>query len=745
MFEGFVNPALLAGVALASVPVLIHLLNRQRHRPVPWAAMRFVLAAYRRTRRRVQLEDWLLLLLRALAVAALALAVARPFTSTEGPLGGLTERRRDLAVVLDGSASTGYRGEVDTVFEREVERARQLVSALDGSRGDRAHLVLAGAWPRLLAWGDPRNALSALDALDAPTDEELDLALALGEVLEFAREEAASTTESRVEVRVLTDLQRGAFAPSADDGAPGDATGGLSGVLDDLAELGVTVRVEDLSDGAPLPPNLSVDGILVEGALVAEGQPLEARVRVVNHGDAPQPAVRVALEVDGVRRPSQTIDLEPRGSADALFPVVFERPGDHALVARLEGDRLAVDDRRARVVHVPPPVRVLLVDGAPSSDFEVDAAARVLVVLEPLEVSDAPGGPPAPFAPTLVEPRELERGDVDPADFDLVWLADVESLAPEVTARLEEHVAAGAALVLTLGPHVQPEAFNERLFRADGSGLAPAELGRPVAVASRRGEHYRIATFDERHPALALFAEERWRALLTEAPFYAFWSASPVEGARVLARLDDPEGSPLLLERDYDRGRVLLWTSSMQEDWTGFPTWGPALVPFVYDLVGHAGRPPRPAVDLAPGEAFEGELRAFPRAVELVLPDESRRPVDGEVTELSGGRWRLPAVDGAATSRAGLYRVAAEGAGELLFAVGVAPTESRLERLTGPELEGLHPALELAEPEEEGDADGGPEDGRGELWRGLALAALLLLAAESLWGAFVGRRRRVLP
>ena len=64
MIDGWVHPGLVAGAALASVPILIHLLNRQRHKPMPWAAMRFVLAAYERTRRRARLEEWLLLLLR---------------------------------------------------------------------------------------------------------------------------------------------------------------------------------------------------------------------------------------------------------------------------------------------------------------------------------------------------------------------------------------------------------------------------------------------------------------------------------------------------------------------------------------------------------------------------------------------------------------------------------------------------------------------------------------------------------
>ncbi len=166
MFEGFVNPALAAGVLLAAVPLIIHLLNRQRHKPMPWAAMRFVLAAYKQTRRRVRLENLLLLLLRMAAISALALAVARPFTGSEGPLGGLTESRRDIAVVIDASASTGYQGEINTVFERILDRARSLIDELDGGRGDRvlreAPLPCSRGWRGAL-WGHAAAKLPAAD------------------------------------------------------------------------------------------------------------------------------------------------------------------------------------------------------------------------------------------------------------------------------------------------------------------------------------------------------------------------------------------------------------------------------------------------------------------------------------------------------------------------------------------------------------------------------------------------------
>src|SRR3954462_3183898 len=65
--------ATLAGAA--SVPVIIHLLNRRRYRVVEWAAMRFLLAARRQNVRRLRVEQLLLLAVRTLLVVLLAAAM----------------------------------------------------------------------------------------------------------------------------------------------------------------------------------------------------------------------------------------------------------------------------------------------------------------------------------------------------------------------------------------------------------------------------------------------------------------------------------------------------------------------------------------------------------------------------------------------------------------------------------------------------------------------------------------------
>ena len=97
------HPLLLWGVAAIAVPILIHLLLRQRPKPRPWAAMRWLLAAAQAAQRRYRLTNLLLLLLRCLVILLIALCIARP------ALPGLGGGDR-LVLIIDRSASMGARG-----------------------------------------------------------------------------------------------------------------------------------------------------------------------------------------------------------------------------------------------------------------------------------------------------------------------------------------------------------------------------------------------------------------------------------------------------------------------------------------------------------------------------------------------------------------------------------------------------------------------------------------------------------
>lgn len=757
---GFAHPALLAGLGLASVPILIHLLNRQRHKPMPWAAMRFVLAAYRKTRRRVQLENLLLLLLRTAAILFLALAVTRPFTGEASPLASLSEGRRDLALIVDGSASMGWRENTESVFESTVQRAREIVRKLSSGRGDRVRLVFAGQYPRLLSWTTPEQALAVLDTLQAPTDEPLDLAAALGDVLQQAQHGSGESEvggSKRLEVIVLSDLQARAFRPASDAPAsaaaaaaargdkaskdlPIDARTALVDVLDELQKLDVAVVVEGLAGSQPIPANMGIASVEPLTRFSGPGQPAEIAVDVQNFGPNAKNGVRVVLDVDGERRPNETTDVPARGHAQVVFSLTFKNAGEHVVTARLEeGDHLAFDNQRSRVVVVPPAVRVLLVNGAPGSVIEEDETGYLRAVIEPSD--DVIGSSAnAPFDAREIQPDELSASDMDLTQFDVIWLANVESLPAPVVDKLETAIAGGRALIVSLGDRVDATSFNTRLFRADGSGLLPAALEDRVAVQSRASSYFRVKTFDETHPALAFFADERFKPLFTEVPVYEFTAVRPLANARVLATLDDDGSHPLLVERAYDRGKVFLWTSTIDPLWTRLPESPATLVPLVHEWLRYAAARAEPPRNVAPGTPLSAETALFPRNVTLARPDGSRRPLDGDAIALTGGRWRLPNVPGKDTEAAGLYKLEMEGAPSIAFAVNVDPLEGDLERIPRADLT----AMKFKTLDQDTGSNDSPQaDRRGELWRPIAIACLIALVLESLWAAFLGRKRSV--
>lgn len=768
MIEGFQNPGLAIGAALCVVPLVIHLLNRQRHRPQPWAAMRFVLAAYKRTRRRVQLENLLLLLARMLAVAALAFAIARPFASGDSPLAGLREERRDLVLAIDGSASTGWRGEVASTFESILARAETLIGELDDSQGDRVRLVFVGDRPRVFPWTGAKDAISILETLIVPLDEGCNLAAAFDEIANAVEEDRDSGVSSAVDIRFLTDLQAQTFFPrravrlGAPGAAPNAAGPGITSEAGDsdaavpappalaeqlarFDELELRVVVEDLGPRALRPDNLSVSSVEAIGETVRAGIPFDVAVEISNHGDQDVLAERVALQVDGERLPSKRIDIPGRGTAETVFTVVLDEPGHHSVVAALEGDRLAADDERALITLAPKPLRVLLVNGAPSERLEDDEIGYLSAALEPPD--DALGGSAdGPFEVTALRAPELDSPDSPIESSDVIVLANVPSVSMELAARLEARVAAGAALILTMGDRMgELSRWQTHLWKDDGSGLLPARLSR-VVNAVRRTTYYRVSTFDGTHPSLAAFDDDRLRPLLTEVPVYDFVATSgAAPGSKVLARLDDAAASPLLLERPYGEGRVLLWTSSIDRAWNRVPDSGKTFILLTLELFQYAGTRAIEPRNVAVGETVSMVVDAFPRSAMLVLPTGGQLPVEGDPKQRSDGRWTLPLLDGSLLDRAGVYTVRADEMSPEPIAVRLNPGEGDLARSTASEVEAIHPALVVART---GDADaeevdagsGGPR--QGELWRWLAMAAIAFLVFESLWGAYIGNRRR---
>ncbi len=150
---GFANlPLLQMGIAATALPILIHMLNRRKHREMRWAAMRFLVAALRKNQRRVKVEQWLLLAIRTLVVLLVVSAMAKPFLESLGAI-ALPGQRTHRVIVLDGSLSMAYSSADITHFDRAKALASRLVR--DARRGDVLSIVLMADPPKILVGAAP--------------------------------------------------------------------------------------------------------------------------------------------------------------------------------------------------------------------------------------------------------------------------------------------------------------------------------------------------------------------------------------------------------------------------------------------------------------------------------------------------------------------------------------------------------------------------------------------------------------
>ena len=197
----FLHPGILGGLALAGLPILIHILNRRRFKTMDWAAMDFLLKAAVRNRRRVRFENLLLLVLRVALVALLIGMVARPFTRREDALASLfgSEGAVERVILLDDSHSMHAGQGNRAAFAAAKQLIKGLVTRLHDERSsDRVTLVLASR-PRRGGEGFVRVAVASaqyarmLRSLAGlrPTDRTFDVATSLDAVLESFQDKEA--------------------------------------------------------------------------------------------------------------------------------------------------------------------------------------------------------------------------------------------------------------------------------------------------------------------------------------------------------------------------------------------------------------------------------------------------------------------------------------------------------------------------------------------------------------------------
>ena len=605
----FLDPALLWGLGAAALPLLVHLFFRRRPRPLAFPAFDFVLKARRQTERRLKLRRLLLFLARTLALAAIAMALARPRAQTPGAAAAVTAGPAATVILLDASGSMGYRLGGEPLFERGRREALSALTRL-GPEEPVAALRCDGAPPAPAVPSFDRAAARQLLDEAEPTTVHADLTACLAAAAAGLGQGAGGGAgQDRLGKRIIvvTDLTATAWRL---EGPPPEVPGPGG------RPVRPEVEVIDVARGAALP-NLAITGLGAEPDAAVGPRGYRVTVTVQNAGAEQAGEVALTLRAAGDTRPALRafLDLPPGGSARKTFSHAFTAGGPARLVAALPGDALGLDDERALALTVPREVRALVVDGAPSPMKLRDEAWFVEAAL---------ASAASPVRPTLIDAEALAT--VDLRGYDVVLLLNVRGVGKR-GADLEAFVQAGGGLFLSMGDQVDPDAVNREL-----GGVLPLQLHLVKTAATRLGR------IEETHPALAVFTGEA-REGLTGARFSRYMLTRPAgrgEPPSVLAAFED--GAPALVEARRGKGRVLLYTSTVDREWTDWPlrtSFLPAMQRFAGWLSG----------ELDGGQAVVAEIDARESDTRRLEPATLTAWLGGQAVARVGEQG-LPAAEG---------------------------------------------------------------------------------------------------
>ncbi len=541
----FAHPAYLWGLAALALPILVHLFNRRRPRPLAFGAIEFVLRSQQRRVRRLRLRQILLLALRCLLIAGVALALARPSLEPRGAQAAVSRGPQATALVIDASLSMRYRRGSQTLFARARSEAFAALERLGPDEPATVALCAGNSAP-LAAPSFDRVAVRRLLEDARPTHLGSDLT---GCMAAAARALGESPVAGK-RIVAFTDLA----AHSLRLDAPPPLVPPPPGSPPGTRPVRPNVVLVDAAQGNELP-NAAVVATAVQPAASIGARGYEVIATIANHSAAAISGLPVALRIGQQTLAKGFVDVPAHGTAKKTLGAVLP-PG--TVAGRVEIAR----------AEVPRDLRVLVVDGAPSALRTRDEAFFVEAALAPART----GGR---VALTVLDAEAAQGASLE--GYDVILLLDVIAPPKSFSEKLRALVAnRGVGLLVSLGDHVDPDAYNDAF-----GDLLPRPLHLIKTAADPAGEQgkgdprltdqaARFGVVEWTHPLFRVFSAADREGLLGARTFkYALLRPDPSGGSRALLSYDD--GAPALVEGQHGQGRVLLYTSTVSHAWTDWP------------------------------------------------------------------------------------------------------------------------------------------------------------------------------
>ena len=732
----FLNGILVFGAAAFVIPLVIHIINRSRFNIQPWGAMHLLESVLRVNRRRVQLEQIILLIIRCAIPILLALCLAQMVVTQQStflnlivlPLVALgflvlvalfpsfkklfwslcaacllyalaaetgvipssdedkSSSSKDLpastVILLDDSFSMRVEGSFDVAREFSSGFLKQM------KKGSQASVVRMGG--------------AVAPIFDTPTRETEYLAKKSSELnatsdsidvfqsIDKANDIVMEGENVKREIILVSDFRKADWEKVSES---------LTKLKESLQDQTLKPVLTLIDVGRESQGNLSVETIQVEPSLVGVGQEVKVRANVLNRNEDESSVfqdyeVRLLVNDKEVQRKKKSTDkLNPLVSGkleEVSFNYKFEQAGSSVVTVELIpngvnlDNALIFDDRKSVEVSALDRLGVLLVNGEPSDEFLEGETDFLKLALTPFKETD----PKEPLqTKDFIDATEVELSTFDPSlhlqNQSVVVLANVKSLNDNQVDALGAFVRNGGGLWVCLGDQVDADWYNETLG-SEQNGLLPLPLSNEIKGSETDDtKHTLIVASNFDHPALAIFNDKR-NGNLADADIMKWHLLDETDthrarAATVVARLETD--APWLVEKKMGKGVIIQMATSIDEEWTMMPTKN-FYLPLVREITNYVIEQVNPKRNLPAGATLIHYLPGTQAesSITVTLPDNSSYEVKtapfGSQAVVEFSNTRMP----------GTYVMSGKEMEPVKFVVNASAEESRLERISEEEI-----------------------------------------------------------
>lgn len=569
----FLNPFALLGLAAASIPLLLHLLNLRRMRTVEFSTVRFLQELQQTRVRRLKLQQLLLLILRTLLIVFAVLAFARPTIPSKLPLLSSTARS-SVVIVVDNSGSMEATDQNGERLRQAKDQAKRIVSMLND--GDEVCVLpMAGVDP-FSTVGFTRTFQQADAQIDA---------------IELSSEQAITAQSLHSADRLMRDAEHAHREVFVISDAQSNTMRRLGSDTGYVLTSDATVFMVPIGKGTQgLEQNIAIDSVRLLTQLPQVDRPIEVEAYIRNCSSIDATGVLVSMATHSARVAQRAIDIPSGETRSIILSAPAQRSGLIPISIELEKDAMQTDNKRFIGVAIPPPVRVAVIgNGLPAS--------IVRSVLS-LPLASASIGAAQVYA-TVQDVAPLASA------LDVIVLVNPAITSSEIPI-LTQFVQRGGGLVV---------------FASDEPGLAQlldkCNVQTQGVKEAGQKDHWTIKSIDEKHPLLeGVFKAQRERSTV-ESP--SIQRQLVVSNGVAIATSDV---GPFLTESVLGAGRVIVYGVAVDAQWGSFIGTGlfPATLvrsviylnaPYGSSVLESVGQP----ITIAVPSRYQGEAQTVVRDV----------------------------------------------------------------------------------------------------------------------------------